>query len=74
MGMVLALHSEISQKMQVSMLLASFGDKTKSTYGHIIASLQSLQESLPWEIVTVRLLQEYEEQISRTGSVSGARS
>ena len=70
----LAVEGEISQEMQIAMLLASFGDKTKSPYGHIVASLQSVQESLSWETVTARLLQEYEEHIPCTGGGSGPKS
>ena len=34
-----ALESPVSEPMQVGMVLASFGDKSKSAYGQVVASL-----------------------------------
>lgn len=50
------------EQIQVAMVLASFGEKSKSSFGHIVAALQSAGQNLSWESVTARLLQEYEEQ------------
>ena len=50
------------EQMQVAMLLAYFGEKSKSPYGHIVAAIQSAEQNLSWESVTARLLQEYEEK------------
>ena len=54
-----AMQSEIAEDLQVAMLLASFGDKSKSLFGYLIASMQAVQESLDWETATANLIQEY---------------
>ena len=69
-----AMNSAIPEYLQIAMLLASFGDKTQSIYGHVVASLQSIQEEVSWDTVTVRLLQEYEEHISLAGNIPGSSS
>ena len=66
--------SPIAEDNQVVLLLASFGDKDKSSYGYIVASLQSLQEPLSWETATARLLQEYKEKLNRFGSSSVSKA
>ena len=43
------MQSPITEDLQVEMLLASFGDREKSPYGHAIYSLQSGTESPSWE-------------------------
>lgn len=60
-----AIDSPIAEDLQVAMLLASFDDKRKFPIGHLIASLQTIQENLHWETATARLLQESEEQSLR---------
>ena len=60
-----SMKSEIPEYLQVAVVLASFGDKHKSPFGHVIASMQSVHESVDWETTTARLLQEYEEQLPR---------
>lgn len=56
------MESTVAEDLQVAMLLASFGDKNKSSYGHTIYSLQSGADSPSWETVTAKLLQEFEEK------------
>lgn len=63
-----AIESKVADDMQVAMLLASFGDEKTSTFGHVLASHQSRQEKLDWETTTSILLQEYDDQLQRTGS------
>ena len=63
-----AMQSEIAEDLQVAMLLASFGDKSKSPFGYLIASMQAVQESLDWETATVNLIQEYEDHTLRSGA------
>ena len=48
--------------MQVAILLSSFGEKSKSLYGAIVAAMQTAAEDLTWESVKARLLQEYDEK------------
>lgn len=55
------MNSKIKEHMQIAMLIASSGDKVHSQYGQIIASLQTVGETLTWESVTSRLLHEYDE-------------
>lgn len=62
------MESEISEDMQIAMLLDCFGDTKKSPYDHFVTSLQTINDSLSWETVTALLLQEFEEQSSRTGN------
>ena len=50
------------EQMQVAMLLAAFGEKTDSSYGHIIAAMQNARQELSWENVTARLLQKFDEK------------
>ena len=65
------LESSIAEDMQVTMLLASFGDKNKSPFGHAIYSLQSGSETPSWETVTAKLLQDSDEKqwLSSSGNV-----
>ena len=60
---IAAMNSKVADDVQVAMLLASFGDKNRSTFGIAIASLQSMQESFDWETATAVLLQEYNDQL-----------
>lgn len=46
-------------QIQVVMLLASFSEKSKSPYGHIVAPLQSVGHDMAWERVSARLSHEY---------------
>lgn len=48
-----------SEEEQVSILLSSIGDKSRSGYGVFVAAVQA---DLTWEKVTARLMQEYEEK------------
>lgn len=57
-----AMNSLIDDSMQVAMSLASFGDRSQSPYGQVIALLQTMGGDLTWETVTSRLLQEFEEK------------
>lgn len=50
------IRSKVSPDLQVAMLLASFGDKNKSQFGHAITLLQNGQEGLELETATARLL------------------
>ena len=55
--------SPFPERMQVAMLLSAFGDKSKSSYGPVVAAIQTAGgEHLNREDVTARLLQEYEEK------------
>lgn len=56
------IYVPVEEGSQVAMFLAAFGDKTKSEYGQIITTIQGSQQSLTWESVTAKLLQEYEEK------------
>lgn len=53
--------SEVSADFQVAIILASFGDKNKSPFGHAI-TLQNLREGLDRGTATTHLLQEYEDK------------
>ena len=56
-----AMDSPVSDDMLVAMLFALFGDKRKSPFGHVISSLQTIQNKIDWETATARLIQEYED-------------
>lgn len=56
------INSPISERVQVAILLVSFGGRSCSTYGHVVSSLQTVTGSLAWETVTASLLQEYDEK------------
>lgn len=56
------MKSIIQEKVPVVKLLASFGDKVNSPFGHVILSVKTVSDSLSWERVTARLLQEYDQQ------------
>lgn len=58
-----AMESPVSEELQVAMLLAAFGDKSKSEYGQVVSTLQTIETEMSWEKVTARLLQEYEEKL-----------
>ena len=66
------MQSAVAEDLQVAMLLASFGDKNKSSYGHAIYSLQSGADSPSWETVTAKLLQESEEKQWASSSSRGS--
>lgn len=68
------MKSEIAEEMQVAMVLASFGDKNKYPFGHVIASLTTIQDKLEWETATASLLQEYEYQLLRAGGPKERKS
>ena len=68
------MESEVEESIQVAMLLASFGDKNKSLFGHAVATLQSSSTELKWETATSRLLQEYEEQMHSAGKSARVHS
>lgn len=63
-----AMYSPIAEDLQVALFLSSFGEKKKSTFGHVIASLQTKKEGVNWEQATSALLQEYEEHVMWAGS------
>ena len=63
------MQSNIQEDMQVAMFLASFGNKFRSSYGQVIASLQTLVDALSWDTVTSRMLQEYDERAWNVGTV-----
>lgn len=48
----------LPENIQVPMFLSSFGEKNQSSYGPIVAALQTAAGDLNWEIVTARMLQE----------------
>lgn len=58
-----AMSSDIDEELQVAMMLASFGDKKQSPFGHVFSSLQKIQEKLDWETTTASLLREYDENL-----------
>lgn len=62
-----AIISEIAENFQIAMLMASFGDKNQSAFGHTIASLQTLLEKLDWEPATAMLRKEHDDQLLRSG-------
>lgn len=66
-----AMECAVSEQLQVAMLLASFGDKSKSAYGQVVASMQMMEIELSWESATARLLQEYEEKLWASKVTSG---
>ena len=67
--------SPFPERMQVAMLLSAFGDKSKYSYGPVVAAIQTAGgENLNWEDVTARLLQEYEEKQFSHQSDSGMAS
>lgn len=61
-----AMDNMFAEDLQVAMLLASFGDKKTSPFGHVLASLRTRQEDLDWETTTSTLLQESEDQMIRS--------
>lgn len=63
------MDATLTEDVQVAVFLESFGDKTRSTYGQVIASLQTVADTLTWEIATSRLLQEYEEKAFQGRSI-----
>lgn len=69
------MESPYPEEMQVAILLSVFGEKSKSSYGAIVAALQTTSGGLTWENVTARLLQEYEEkQWNKSREVTPAAS
>lgn len=69
-----AMGSEVAEDMQVAMLLASFGDKRSSPFGHVLSALQTRDTELDWETVTSTLLQEYEDQLQISGSLKAPKA
>ena len=67
-----AMGTAVSEEMKVATLLSSFGEKLRSPYGHTLASLQTFDDTLNWEAVTARLLQEYEERSALSIKSSGS--
>ena len=64
----------IDESMKVAILLASFGDKSVSSYGPVISALETLSDdNLTWETTTSRLLPEYESK-SVTRDASAAQN
>ena len=51
-----SMKSDIPEDLQVGMVLASFCHNNKSSFGHVIASMQSVHDNLDWETTTARLL------------------
>lgn len=58
-----ATSSVVGESMLVVTFLASFGNKAKSPFGPLIASLQTRSGKLEWEIVTSTLIQQYEDHV-----------
>lgn len=56
------MQCEVSEDPRMATLLASFGEKNKSPYDHVIASIQSGIGASSWETAIARLLQEFDEQ------------
>lgn len=46
LNLLAGMDCPIAEELQVAMLLALFGDKSKSPYGHVVASLQTVNEIL----------------------------
>lgn len=55
------MDSSFPEEVQVALLLSSFGEKSKSGYGAVVAAMQTTG-NLTWENVAARLIQEYEEK------------
>lgn len=51
-----------SEYMQVTMLLASFGDKETSPFGNVINTIQGTEKAVSRDGAISRLMQEYEDQ------------
>ena len=70
-----AMGTELTQDMKIATFLASFGDKSRSSFGHVVTVLQSKDTTVSWELVSSTLLQEYEEQMwaSTAKDVTGKR-
>lgn len=68
------LGNPVSECLQVTMLLASFGHKNASPFDHVTASSQYIQEGFDQETKTARLLQDYEEQRIHSGSTRSKRN
>lgn len=52
----------VRDDMRVATLLASFGDKNKTSFGHTIANIQSGNDAESWDAAASRLPQEFDEQ------------
>ena len=46
-----------TEEMQVAHLLAAFGEKKSSPFGHVFAAMQSVGIEIFWETATARLMQ-----------------
>lgn len=58
-----AMDSSVSDLMEVSMVRVAFRDMSKSAYGHVVSSMQTMESEIPSESATARLPQEYAEKI-----------
>ena len=45
------MNSPYPEQMQVALFLSSFGEKSKSPYGPVVAALQTSPQTLTWEIL-----------------------
>ena len=52
----------IETEIRVATLLASFGDRDRSPYGHLVTALQLTAETSHWETVSAMLHQEFEDK------------
>lgn len=68
------MEASMTEDMQVEIFMASFGDKGRFTYGQVIASFQTIEENISWEVVTYRMLQEYEEKTLQLRNSDRVRS
>lgn len=67
-----AMGSVVEEDMQIATLLASFGDKERSPFGHVVAALQASDSEISWQSATASLLQAYAEK-SLTGRAPAGR-
>ena len=69
-----SMGSVLTEDMKVATFLASFGDKSRSSFGQIVTVLQSKDTAVSWELVSSTLLQEYEEQLWASTARSGKQT
>ena len=71
-----ATGTELTHDMKIAIFLASFGDKSRSSWGHLVTVLPSKDTTVSWEHVSSTLLQKYEEQMwaSISNNVRGKSS
>ena len=65
-----SMNCTIEPEIQVATLLASFGDRDSSPYGHLVTALQMATEKPNWETVSAMLLQEFEDKAWATSAES----